>query len=543
MSNALLNNYSNSQTPAGTNIKLRDLVEINGYGGLAYPCRVTDYAGLKAISSGGNNNISLSPTNALNRNPIAQSVKGFVFSAGYSTNSPPASLQVQKWTPLISPASPAATLVVDPTSTTMNSVMLLALSNNTMAIVWSEGASSPFNIYYAIFDTNLNIVVAKTSVDVAPTANLFAVSNYNAALGLAGTGFSIVYQSASSNTQIHFAAYDNAGNVVANGPATVVQTFGNVGTAALATIKLLPNGNLAYAAVSGSGTAGSLGVWVGVVSAAGAIVAAPANALATTDATITARPEIAVAVAGATFAVSCGVTTWKVAVFNLSGAIVGAQHATGTASTSSNLSRKMVFSSGQYNLLWTTGSGAPISLTQIPVTGTNYVDGVIISGTTSELIMDAIGPNNMLVGVLASSNTTCSYFVIELPTINGGIAPNVLLVPTVYLTTGSGSPTASQFLSVLDGGDFTFLSVADFDTGARYFVVYQKFAPSAIVGVAGAAVSAGGDVPLSDTIDTTQEINQLAGSPSVNFNMTSPTPPSVGGREGSMTNLNVQFSG
>ena len=551
MSSSLVSITGTSRVSAGAQINANDFVEVCGYDTNGYSCSIVDYAAKTAIT-GAASSVSFGfTTTNLNRNPIGMSQSGAVFTACYSTGAAPNSLTLFRASPLGVTYQGPDSALVDPVTAQQNTVTVLPLSNDTMLTVWSEGSANPYNIYFAITDLSGNILVAKTSVDAAVSGNLVAVSNYSKRLGLTGTGFSIAYQSAASNDQIHFAAYDNFGNVVANGPATTILTFGAVGAAALVDMKLLPNGNLAVAAVSGSGTAGSIGVFVGVVSSAGAVVTAITNQLATTDATIATRPQIEVAAGGTTFAVVGGVTAWKVAVFTLAGAIVGAQHTTGAASVVYGFSRKLVYSAGQYNLLWSdvTNTNTPVALqlTQIPVTGTNYVEGVILAAAGVQ-VMDAIDGQNMLVYVCAINSTTLQYCVIGLPTVNGLIAPVIYSPNGLASFTAGGTTTAAcAYLSIMPGGDFTFLFATDNGgAGTAYGIGYQKFAPTAPVGVALASGAAGTLIPLADGLNKTYAINYLGGSSAATFNATLPSPPTsqvVSGREGLVGNKYVSFSG
>lgn len=531
-----------SKVTAGGTIAVGDLVEIDGFLGYGWRARITDYAKVAAaaaIATPSLTGSNVGTINALNRLRAGMTTDGLLYfmqangPASTGTNN---GLTVIQTTP--TGGSPSNPLVLSSVASQVNTPMFCALSNGTMAKVWSEGSAPSCGVFFAIWDGLNNIIQPKTLIGTAATPNLCAVPLYDAARNPSGVGFSVCYQNASSNNEMMLATFDESGNIQASGP-NIIHTWTASGTA-LASIALLQGGDLAYAASSGSATAGALGTWVGVFSPAGAAVTAAANTLGTSDASIVARPEIAVNPAGG-FAVIGGITNWKIGVFNNSGILQGAQHITGSASTASINSKCITFDAGAlggtgiFAAIWTPSVNGNIILTLAPVTGAGINDRVVIA-SASAACMDAFAERNMIVLVTATGGNNV-FYVIGLKAINNAIIPSILAGPTTLAP--SSSP---DFMGVVPGGDCTLIAMYNVLPGTSNGIAARifKWFATAIEGVAAGSGSAGSIIPISDPVGHVQAINFIPGTSGITFNMTATAPI---GRQGGLQNNSVVISG
>jgi hypothetical protein len=321
---------------------------------------------------------------------------------------------------------------------------------------------------------------------------------------------------------------------------------------------LLSNGNLAVITQGDSTTAGSLGAWVGVVSPVGAIVSAFANSLNTAFGTaLTLQPDILAMPSGFFCAVSGNTTQYSAAVFNNAGAQQGANMLLPVnLPTPTTLLKKIVQNGALFFFMYQGNSSGGLVVSQITTGGVNPINTTVAVGLSTYTSLDAFYERNAI--CLAFSYSTQNYYlIISLLNFAGTITPTLRTAATTFGT----AVTASHFIRIIPGGNFSFIAAYDFDylstAGDALNLLVQKYAPSAIAGVARGSITApqaiaaqitppaGGaaTVPYLGTINTNLGCNYMGGTGSVSFNMTSPTPPNIGGREGNLTNNSLSISG
>lgn len=531
-----------SQVYAGGPIAPRDLVESgpDGFGwGKDTPDtrQITDYAALGPSSTAPAFNtgaLSAQSSFATNGQALLQGPDGSVYlmtGVGAGTTG----CAVLRFTSKLA-AAPVASVTLQAPGGDMTTPEIRLLSNDTIVCVWVDGASHV--VSFAIIDLALNILAARTIVETCVGVNLSSVT-FRQALGTSGQGFAIAYVISGGNA-VRFASYNNDGTVL-SGPSTI-QTWGAIGASPAVRMTLLSDGRIGVATQSSSSTAGSLGIWVGVVDQSGGSVGAFANVLATATGLLVAVPSI-VAMMGF-FAVAGGLIAagWSIGAFNNAGALQGAPRVAATAEVAS-LEKALVAQNGVFWFLWCDTAPGSLHLTKIPVTGTLYADIVVVVGTYTGISLRAIGERNLLCGMVQGAIANPGYFVIGLPYPGGRSAP-ILLAPVVTVVVwgfATGLPTN------IPGGDFTFIGAAD-GGGANGAVIWViKYAPSSVVGIASGSATAAQiaaartPVPLLDVIATTQGCNYLGGSSVVAFDHTAAAAPTPIGRKGSLQNNRVSI--
>lgn len=140
------------------------------------------------------------------------------------------------------------TMLLTDSNATKDRPIIKELTNGNLLVVYREAGA---NAYFQIFNKNLDVVVATTSMGlITPLA----------VLALSGGGFA-VFANASSNTIVTFSTYNNAGSAVVT-PVTLTTNASD-----LAAIEL-SNGNIAICLTNAASTATS----VGVVNLSGAFI-------------------------------------------------------------------------------------------------------------------------------------------------------------------------------------------------------------------------------------------------------------------------------
>ena len=429
-------------------ISANSLVQLGGFGnnvGLI-PVTCADNAAVSASGSAvvASTTVSSHPiTNAGNNQCVSYvGADGSIFIA---TNSAASSvgLMVYKYSASGSLLS-SATL----SALTLTNLSISTLSNGNLVACYTTVAT-PYNVYFTIFDKNLNIVVAETLVGAFvgsnPGSNLYA-------LPLTGGGFALAYN---ISTGVALAIYSNAGAQV-YAPTLIAGTAAqNSGTGLGASTSManLSNGNIvvviedSYALTDG----------FAIFTPAGAAVVALTSIGAPSVTAVAVCPAVSVLASGY-FCVGISATSSSsfVAVFSNAGTLQGAGFSTPSGGVpflvNDGVNFWGFFGSNILYLIPSSGAANCKSNTLTALTaGIHFIrydpSGFIFASTN--------GTSIQVIDILNSTNPICSALITAL---------------------------ASGSTWVVPSGDFTALVVGQSAAGVAGFM-QLKYSNSAIVGV------------------------------------------------------------
>ncbi len=349
----------------------------------------------------------------------------------------------------VSPLTVSSVIVdSDGTSGTCHGINLVQLSNGNLLAVWNRQA---LGIYYAIIDTDLNIVVAKTLL-VATGAG--AEPTY--AIPLSAGGFAFIANLAAASPT--FGIRTNTGAVtLAN---TTIAAFPSAGRSKLAQ---LSNGNIAIAVTS---IVAGKTLMHAVYTAVGAVVVAAAVLDASAPAG-TGYPSLSV-LPGFYCIGHVNSANDVVQVLSNAGVLQGAPY----TAASVEVLFPFVENDGQTFWFAYRGAGSFIQIVKVPLTGTNYV----VNATAMNISVGclAIGFDQIIIG---SSLNAGQLDFFEIRTTG---AVNYL---ASVLNTVVPSNATLRILS-----NFTFVTFQN--SGANAYNT-MKYLTASLIGVSTTAVAAG----------------------------------------------------
>ena len=469
--NVLAGRYS---LRAGTTIAANDTLEL-GPNGKAWPIQTTDYAAVGNAASSIvaettlRTGAAVSATALDKRWPVVQDpVTGNLIF--FNTNQSGASYGVKIYRYTAGGTS-IGQLILDASTFNPKSPELQFLSNGNVLFTCSTAAGA---IQYAIFDVNLNIVTALTTISET------AVDEKYDALAFSAGGFGITYSKTGTATQ-RLEIYSNTGAVTV--AAATIATWGASGCVVFANAVELSNGNIAF--IFSNITASALGMYRSIYTTAGVQVLANVSVEA---GSVSATPSISAF--GGYYAIMRydGTSTMKVRVYTDAGVIQGAAFsvAVGGSDFGATDTFKVINDGTQFWAVYRADAIAFVQLTKIPVTGTNYVTVSTLAAATgtAAVSLDMFYERGFLICAHNLNNSSqvsnWGYFVVD--TVN-------MTTVTVNNLFGSTPAAEARNITLIPGGDFTFVAMYDADPGsvATLFFYVGKYANSAVVGVALAA--------------------------------------------------------
>lgn len=474
-------------------INTGDVLVVN-YTGNAYPAQTVDYAATAAAVA----NVSASLVAATTlpgggaltaANDVKQSCYiDMATLMSYSAHPHLASnagLTIRKYSAL---GAPIASLVLDAAATAnVGGINLLPLSNGNLVAIWGTSVGQ----FFAIFDKNLNPVVAKTSFGAAQTSGPFLH-----ACALSGGGFAISYSGTAGNAPL-IAVYTNAGGVTLAPTAIAGAPTGAV----LTKIAQLSNGNLVV--VMSSTTAAnalsrSIFTAAGVISVAFAVLDAGTKAVST-------RPDVSVMAGFYATAVDVAGNI-KGYVQSNAGATQGTAYSDAGASTSTHA--RVVNDGVAFWLFYNKVAATSVAVGFLPVTGGA---GQIVNTTTQAIAVefpDAFTERDYLV---ANASDGIATFALA----STGVASFVNTFQTAGTTGGDSA-------AIRPGGDFT---VFKHQTTTAQIIQVSRYLSIGLFGVAKSTVAAGnpGTLMAINVGPNSLPTNPLPGSPSRPFVHTAAT--------------------
>jgi hypothetical protein len=339
-------------------------------------------------------------------------------------------------------------VILDSTASAMISPIITKLSNGNYLCVWAINAG---NVYFAIVDQYLNIVVAKTLI-----APIDSTNNPFHAVALSAGGFVVAY----SNSNPCNAIYDNTGAVVkAAGTLTNAAAFGVQVSISCAQ---LSNGNIAYGIGSGS-TSKTLGH--AITSAAGA------NVLQVTmlDTTTNSAPSrLSVSTVASCYCVASMGSSTRAFVLSLAGAVQGTEFIDTNGGGGPNPDMKLLNDGALFWLVYDNGSNT-VAIAALPITGGASANITTFNGIATHSNLDAVLERGFIVFCTAG---TC--YIVQL---NG--AANAC-----YLINSFSADASHGGMKLLT--DFSFIGWGPGNQMTGY-----KYLNTAIVGIAQQGVAAG----------------------------------------------------
>lgn len=508
---------------AGAVINQNDAVQLGPYG-RAFPVQVTDYAAVANCNYGtqqtnaatgqivAQTQVESAQTGALCRQALLQGTDGSIYTFTQSASG----LNITRYSAPGAVTDQVASVI---SVTGLNSPHMFFLSSGDIAVVAMNGSNQ---ICYAIYDVNLNVVKALTTVSEA------AYNIYFSACALSGGGFAIVYQQNANPLLSRLATYDNTG-VVVLAPTTIWTRTGTNGYQ-FHRMSQLSNGNLAIT-VHSQNTVASIGLYHGVVTVAGASVAAFANLDTATTNNYT--PELSV-MAGFYCVAKGNGTNMQAFVFDNTGALQGAGFSAATTGSSTYNTLKLVNDGVAFYLIWARSTDSKEVLTKLPTTGTGYATTIVTTTSTQyNHYVDAFCENGLIVAVSQNTNSALpSMWVVNTTTRR--------LVSAAGTPFGSAPGTANgQYQRVIPGGDFSFICLYDYSNTAATNLCVGKYANTAVAGVALAAAAAGANVSLGGGAGA-YVCNQLKGSASKSFDHTGTN---LNGQKGTLLSYGAVMKG
>jgi hypothetical protein len=339
-------------------------------------------------------------------------------------------------------------VILDATNSTMVSPIITKLSNGNYLCVWAINAG---NVYFAIVDQYLNIIVAKTLV-----APIDSTGTPFHAVALSGGGFVIAY----SNSNPCNAIYDNTGAVVkAAGTLTNAAAFGVQVSISCAQ---LSNGNIAYGIASGS-TAKTLGH--AITSAAGASVL---QVTMLDTGTNSAPSRLSVSTVTNYYCIASMGSSTRAYVLSLAGAVQGVEFTDTNGGGGPNPDLKLLNDGTAFWLVYDNGSNT-VAIAGLPITGGAGAVITTFTGITTHSNLDAVLERGFIVFCTAA---TC--YIVQL---NG--AANAC-----YLINSFSADASRGGMKLMT--DFSFIGWGPGNQMTGY-----KYLNTAIVGIAQQGIAAG----------------------------------------------------
>jgi len=491
----IIKNGQTLQAPAGPlAINQNDLVALGGSPVQLYSVNAADYA---AVASAGSTPVAMTTYSSYGCNNtgvrnqiVVNAADGSIFIAdAYLSGS--GGLEVWKYSLA---GAALANVIIDVTANATTAPQIVQLANQNFAVMWVNTN----NVYFAILDQYLNIVVAKTLIGatgVNPGPNPYL-------LALSGGGFAVTYTIPGAPGGVYLAILTNAG-AVTYGPQAIPGTASqNSGTSlgAAARTAQLSNGNIAVAILDSN--THILGFAIYTV--AGALAVAYTALSGATAGSVAGYPEISVL--NGVFCVSTGVNvnaaTAAAYVLSNGGVVQGAPFTFAGANFSSRLINDGVNFWFQYGT----------TMVKVPVNGAGYVSTALTAG--GEMFFE----RGLI--VVATGSAANVYSI--------GASGNVWLVSSAALTSGSQVKAGI--------GDFCAIGM---NTGKFNITKYLN---ASVLGLAQNAVAAGN----AGTMVSINEgpggyiCNAILGTPGKAYNHS--TAPIVG-NQGTMFNSSVTMKG
>lgn len=436
-------------------INSNDLLLLNAQGNL-YPVAVADMAATANAGAALVPSTLLQTSAGLNatvhREVFVSPIDGGIYAA-YPHMASNCGMTLVKYTP--AGVLVRSVIVVSATSSQLNNPIITQLSNGNILVV-AGILGTPSSVYYAVYDQNLNQVVAPVSYATATTLGVDAIA-------LVGGGFAIAYPAA---TGVCLAIFTNAGGVVYAGTAITGSPTAGVSVRMLQ----LSNGNLAFA-INSSVANKALGHAISTL--AGATVLAY-TALGNATSAGSVYPTIAQM--NGFYAVAVGDGTNNVCyVLNNGGAVQGAPYSVANTNTASIF----LFSDGIGFWLVYASSTAANAIVYVPTAGAGYV--VNLTGINCfTAFLDR--------GLIVITGTAGTAYTFKL---SAGATGVVSRLADVTFTGNFGQQT------IVPGGDFT---LACFSWPGNIYLAVYKYMSAVVVGVSQMTVpanSAGTIVPYS----------------------------------------------
>ena len=520
---SLVKNGQQLQLQAGvTAINVGDLVQIGSWLGQAYPVKIMDYATQAAAGAILGDTVTAATGSGADRVPVLLCKDGTYLVAGGLSNA------------VILKRSASGAALSSVTTGVALITNMFFLSNGLVCIVGlSAGLDTAANVVFQIYDANLNLVTAVTTVGAYfSQARQYGIGPHG--IPLSGGGFAITYV-VSANTSVNLAVYSNTGAQVLAPTAVYTYTAGDSMRSRLAQLQ---NGDLVLGmSYTNTGqTAGSFSFMVlttaGAVVVANTVIASPAYPL-----------WVEISVLGNVFCIGgemqqCGTSApfSYIGVYNSTGALQGSLHTGSSGTQSSGLfgTNLKIINDGA-SLFWIVGQldNLLMSFTTGGV-GTVYTNLSPLASTGVASAVDmTLSSDGFLLIITAGQNTASDpvyYSVVEVPNASLGTTYPSQIVALTQLgteTSGLAGP------AILSAGDFTFLCIND-QAGSINII---KFLASAIIGVSQTAVAAGNAGTLINVIagPGSYPINSILGvTGGVSYNHTSASP--IGGAGSMFTN-------
>lgn len=365
-----------------------------------------------------------------------------------------------------------------PTGTLLNSIGAVALG--TQVVYNTYGAQlrilSDGNILALWCDNDtgqkLKFAILSPALAVVKTATNIGNGPYGLSVGLAALstgGFAVVYDDYSTNTQLKFATFNNAGTAVV--APTTIKTKAAAG--AYAWVAELSDGNLVVAYNQSSDHS------YGVFTQAGVVVSAFAQL-----STYGGGTWSELSVMAGTFCVAMTTTggaglSYRVCSNN--GTVLGTQTVTSTNATTSWPNHKLMNDGSNYYGVYSNSATSYLAIVTIPAAGTSSTS-VDFSSTGYNAFLDAYIEGVNFVWASITNNGTAPYYGVH--TLTG-------LAVTAATALGAGSTTGLRNISILNGSSSTLVGYWSWSSTASCKIIRKKVFNTAIMGVADYAASAG----------------------------------------------------
>lgn len=335
-------------------IKKNDLVVLRGSPARVFPAETSDYA---AVAAAGSSAVALTTVSSIgtqfetrNRGVVDPATGDIFIADTYLTG--PVGCQIWKYN---SAGTLQRSLILDSATTgNTNYVQIRFLANGNLLVFWCNVAT-PYTLFFAIVDKNLQVVVAKTTIASAATNPQLNAD----CLPLSGGGFAVVWSHAGVGD--YFTIRDNAGAVVYAATLIAGAPTNSSGNSNGPRHKLaeLSNGNI-FVGINDTNDP-SNGLRYTIFSPTGAIV----KAFTTINASGSgAYPEIAVMPGFVLLSNNANAY-----VLNNAGTIQGGAVALTSGSTT------RVVTDGSY--FWVFQSASGLVMKRIPTTGTNIITNTL----------------------------------------------------------------------------------------------------------------------------------------------------------------------
>lgn len=394
---------------------------------------------------------------------------------------------------------------------------MVKLANGNIAATWSTGT----DLYYCVLSPTLAVVQGATLV-----AGIMSNQQHDM-IALSGGGFMVSYTDKNTTTLTRAAVYSNTGAVVTAVSTIFTWTGGAGGSGAYVRLAELSNGNV-VAALQGSYTTGTyLGLMVGVLTPLAAVSVAFTNVDTGLQ---TLPPEVNAF--GGFFCIArydAGSQTLKTRVFNNALVQQGATYAptVSTNSGSSNTHRIINDGTSFWQVWCPSASSVPFSLVKITTAGVTTVYNIGLNGSSVQYL-DMFYERGRIVFTNMSSGGAMKFSVFNTTTLNQEVLNQAMSV------------TDGQYHQTIPGGDFSLICVGGGSTASNTMLAVQKYANTAVMGVATAAAAAGSMVPIA-SLSGAYAINMLKGTTSKSFDHT--TGANIAGNKGTLLTYGAILKG